>query len=444
MTITEILNEGLKRRYALVLPAAELDARVDTKLAQAQPDITLRGFRKGKVPMGLLKKQFGTGLLQEATQEAIKEAIQKHFEDSGVRSTGQPQVEMTNAEGWKAGDDVQAAFSYEALPDIPAVNLKSIALEKLVVAVDEAAIGDALGTLAQTMKEFTPRARAAAAELGNQVVLDFTGTIEGAPFEGGTAEDFPLELGSNRFIPGFEDQLLGATAGETRAIPITFPAHYPTKHLAGKEAVFSCKIKEVKEAVVPPIDEALAKKAGRESLADLKALLRTRIGAEYAAAARSVMKRHLLDQLDSMARFDLPPSMVEAEAQRVAQDLWRDENPNAEAPSPDAIKPTAEHTALAERRVRLGLLLSHLGAQAKIEVSEAEMAQLLRREAQKYPGEERQFMEWAQKTPAIRDQLAAPVFEDKVVDYIFELAQLSDKTATKDELQRAIDTLDKD
>ncbi len=441
MQVTETLNEGLKRGYAITVTAAELEGKVNEKLTEAQPDIEMKGFRKGKVPMALLKKQFGQRLLGEVMQESIDGAMQQHFEDSGDRPALQPQVKMTN-EDWKEGDDVNVEMTYEALPEIPEADLSKIKLERMVVKADDAAVDEALGNLAETAQDFKARKKGSKAKDGDQVVMDFLGKVDGEAFEGGSAEDYPLVLGSNSFIPGFEEQLVGSKAGEEKDVTVTFPEQYQAEHLAGKEAVFSCTIKEVKGPVAAEIDDELAKKFGADDLAALKSQIGERLESEYAGAARAVMKRALLDELDTAVKFDLPPSLVEAEAGQIAQQLWQEENPDAEE-RPE-IEPTDEHKTLAERRVRLGLLLAELGQKAEVEVSDAEMSQAIMNQARQYPGQERQFFEFVQQNAQMQQQIRAPLFEDKVVDHVFGLATVSEKEVSKDDLQKAVEALEEE
>ena len=443
MQVTETLNEGLKRGYNIVVPASELDAKVDEKLAEAAPEVEMRGFREGKVPVALLKKQFGDRLMGEAMQESIDGAMNKHFEDSGDKPAMQPKVEMTN-DDWKPGDDVEVAMSYEALPEIPEVDLSKIKLEKMVVEADDKAIDEALGNLAEGAQNFKDRRKGSKAKDGDQVVFDFTGSVDGEEFEGGSAEDYPLVLGSNSFIPGFEDQLVGAKAGEDVEVKVTFPAEYGAEHLAGKDAVFACSVKAVQEPVAAEIDDELAKKFGADDLEALKGQISERLGAEYADAARAVMKRSLLDELDKAVSFDLPPSLVEAEADQIAHQLWHDENPDVEGHDHDKIEPTEEHNKLAERRVRLGLLLAELGQKAEVEVTDAEMTQAVMNQARQYPGQERQFFEFVQQNPQMRQQIQAPLFEDKVIDHVFEQATVKDKKSTKAALEKAIEALEEE
>ncbi|NRP11636.1 Trigger factor [Aliiroseovarius sp. xm-m-379] len=441
MQVTETLNEGLKRGYKIVVPAADLDAKVNEKLAEAQPEVEMKGFRKGKVPMALLKKQFGQRLMGEAMQESIDGAMNKHFEESGDRPALQPDVKMTN-EDWKEGDDVEVEMTYEALPEIPEVDLKGIKLEKMVVKAGDADVEEALGNLAETAQDFKARKKGSKAKDGDQVVINFLGKVDGEAFEGGAGDDYPLVLGSNSFIPGFEDQLVGAKAGEEVEVKVTFPAEYGAEHLAGKDAVFECTVNEVKEPVAAEINDELAQKFGAEDLEALKAQIAERLEAEFGGAARAVMKRGLLDELDKLVEFDLPPSLLDAEAKQIAHQLWHEENPEVEGHDHPEVEPTDEHNKLAGRRVRLGLLLAELGQKNEIQVSDAEFTQAIMNQARQYPGQERQFFEFVQQNPQMRQQIQAPLFEDKVIDYIFELADVAEKEVSKDDLQKAVEALE--
>jgi trigger factor len=442
MQVTETLNEGLKRGYEITLSAAELDAKVVEKLVEAQPEIEVKGFRKGKVPMPILRKQFGQRVLGDAMQEAIDGAMQDHFEKTGDRPAMQPKVEMKDGETWKEGQDVVVSMAYEALPVIPSVELGGITLERLVVKAEDAAVTEALDNLAKSAKNFEDKAEGAAAENGDQVVIDFLGKVDGVAFEGGAGEGYPLELGSNSFIPGFEAQLVGAKVGDEVLVNVAFPAEYQAAHLAGKDATFECKVHAVKASVATEINDDLAKKFGAEDLAALKGQITTRLEAEFNGAARAVMKRALLDQLDALVKFDLPPSLVEAEANQIAHQLWHEENPEVHDHNHGSIEITDEHKTLAERRVRLGLLLAEMGRIEKIEVTDAEMTQAVLNQARQYPGQERAFFEFVQQNQQMQQQLRAPIFEDKVVDFIVAGAAVTDKEVTKEELQTAIEALD--
>ena len=444
MQVTETLNEGLKRGYSIKLTAAELDKKVNEKLQEAQPDVEMKGFRKGKVPLALLKRQFGQRILGEAMQETIDGAMSKHFEDSGDRPALQPNIEMQNGEKWKEGDDVEVSMTYEALPSIPDVDFSKIKLQKLVVKSDKAAVDVALDNLASSANDFKDRKKGSKAKDGDQVVIDFLGTVDGEAFEGGSSEDYPLVLGSNSFIPGFEEQLIGCKGGDDKNVKVTFPDDYGSKDLAGKNAEFACKVKNVKEPVPAKINDELATKFGAEDLKALKTQISERLESEYGGAARAVMKRQLLDALDKKVKFELPPSLVEAEAKQIAHQLFHDENPDIEGHDHEEVKPSKEHNKLAERRVRLGLLLAELGQKAEVEVSDAEMTQAIMAQSRQYPGQEKEFFEFIQKNQQMQQQLRAPIFEDKVVDHIFEQSAVTDKKVDKIELQKAVEALDED
>ncbi|EAQ11283.1 trigger factor protein [Maritimibacter alkaliphilus HTCC2654] len=441
MSVTETLNEGLKRGYKIVVPASDLDAKVNEKLAEAQPEVEMKGFRKGKVPMALLKKNFGQRLMGEAMQEAVDGAMNAHFEETGHRPAMQPEVKMTN-EDWKEGDDVEVEMTYEALPDIPDVDLSDIKLERLVVKASDDEVNDALKNLAENAQNFEDRKKGSKAKDGDQVVLDFVGKIDGEAFDGGSAEDFPLVLGSGQFIPGFEEQLVGVKAGEEKDVTVSFPEEYGAENLAGKEAVFSCTIKEVKEPKAAEIDDDLAQKYGAENLEALKTQVTERLEAEYAGAARQVMKRSLLDALDGKVSFDLPPSLVEAEAKQIAHQLWHEENPDVHGHDHPEIEVSDDAQKLAERRVRLGLVLADIGQKAEVQVTDAEFTQAVMNQARQYPGQERQFFDFVQQNPQMRQQIQAPLFEDKVVDHIAEKAEVTEKEVSKEELEKAVEELD--
>ncbi|MGR3481915.1 trigger factor [Salipiger marinus] len=443
MQVTETLNDGLKRTYAITVTAAELEEKVNAKLAEARPEIEMKGFRKGKVPMPLLKKQYGQRLLGETMQEAIDGAMSEHFEQTGDRPAMQPQVKMTN-EDWSEGDDVQVEMSYQKLPDVPEIDASAITLEKLVVKADESAVDEALAQLAENAQDFNDRAEDAAAVDGDQIVIDFLGKVDGEAFEGGAAEDYPRVLGSGSFIPGFEEQLLGLKAGDEKAVEVTFPEEYGAEHLAGKAAVFDVTVKAVKEPVAAAIDDELAKKFGAEDLDALKGQIRDRLEAEYTGAARQVLKRALLDALDGLVSFDLPPALVEAEAKQIAHQLWHEENPDVHDHNHDTIEPSEEHQKLAERRVRLGLLLADIGQKAEVEVTDQEMTQAVMAQARQYPGQERAFFDFVRQNTQMQQQLRAPIFEDKVIDHIVAGAVVTEKEITKDELQAAVEALDEE
>jgi trigger factor len=441
MAITETLNEGLKRGYTINVTAAELDATVNAKLTEAQPNIELKGFRKGKVPMAMLKKQHGPALLGEAMQETVDGEMNAHLEKSGDKPAGQPEMKMTN-ENWKDGDDVEVSVSYECLPIVPEVDFSKIKLSQMVVKAGEADIKEALDNLAETSQDFEDKKAGSKAKNGDQVVINFLGKVDGEAFDGGQADDYPLVLGSNSFIPGFEEQLVGSKAGDDVEVNVSFPGDYGAENLAGKDAIFLCKINAVKSAIKAEINDELAKKFGAEDLNDLRNKISERLEEEFKGASRIVMKRDLMDSLEKLVDFELPEGLVSTEAGQIAHQLWHEDNPDVEGHDHPEIETTDEHTKLAVRRVRLGLLLAEVGNIKEITVSDTEMQQAVIQQAQQYGSNAQQFFEYVQKNPQVQQQIRAPLFEEKVVDHIVSVAKMTDNEVSKEELQKAVEALE--
>ncbi|MEO0624827.1 MAG: trigger factor [Pseudomonadota bacterium] len=441
MQVTETKSEGLRREYSVVVSAQALEEKTTAKLETVRADFQMKGFRKGKAPLPLLKKMFGKSVLGEVVQETVEETVQTHLTEQGHRPAGQPEIKIAN-ENYEEGDDLTVEIGYDCLPDVPEVDFSTIQLERRVVEVEDDAVEDGLKRLAESATNFEDKGEDAVAEDGDQVVIDFLGKVDDTPFEGGEAEDYPLVLGSNSFIPGFEEQLVGCKVGEEKAVNVTFPEEYGASHLAGKDAVFDCTVKEVRGPQAAEIDDALAEKFGAEDLEALKGQLRERIGAEFAGASRQLVKRRLLDALDEMVSFELPPSLVAAEAQSIAQQLWQEENQGADPQQAPEIEPTDEHQELAQRRVRLGLLLAEIGSRESVEITEQELGQAIMAQARQYPGQEREFFEFVKQNRPAMEQIRAPLFEDKVVDAILEKASVTDVPVSKDALQAEIEALD--
>jgi trigger factor len=375
-------------------------------------------------------------------QDAIDGAMKSHFDASGDRPALQPEVKMVGGESWAEGQDVVVEMTYEALPPIPEFDAGKVVLQRLVVKAEASAVDEALANLAGSAQSFEDRKKGSKAKDGDQIVIDFAGSVDGEAFEGGSAEDYPLVLGSGSFIPGFEEQLTGAKVGDAVSVNVTFPEAYGARHLAGKAAVFACTVKAVKGPKPAEVDDELARKYGADSLDALKAQIAERLETEYLGASRAVMKRALLDQLDTLVKFDLPSSLVTAEANQIAHQLWHEDHPEEQGHNHGTVEPTDEHKSLAERRVRLGLLLAEMGRKAEITVTDAEMTQAVMSQARQYPGQERAFFEFVQKNPQMQQQLRAPIFEDKVVDHIVAGAKVTEKAATKEDLQKAVEALD--
>lgn len=443
MQIVETTNEGLKRGYTVKIAAKDIASRIEGEARKMAPTVRLPGFRPGKVPANLLKKMHGPQLHQEALNTSIREAMDKLVADNKLRPAMQPEVSL--GEGYEEGKDAELSVNLEILPQITAPSLDGLKLEKLVVPVTDAEVEEAVQRIASQQKNFVDAKKGKKAENGDQVVVDFVGKLDGEAFEGGSAENQPIELGSGRMIPGFEEGLLGVKAGDTKTITVTFPADYPAENLKGKETTFDFTVHAVKVAGEAKIDDEFAKNLGLQSLEQLQGLLRGQLEQETAGLTRTAMKRALLDQLAASSDFDVPPSMVEAEFKQIWQQLEQEAN-SEEDPAAALAEIEAEkedYRAIAVRRVRLGLLLSEIGQSNGVEVSQQEMSMLVSQAAQQYRPEDRQrFAEYVQSDPMVAAQLRAPLYEDKVVDFLFDKAEVTEREVTKDELQGAIEAED--
>ena len=439
MQVVETKSEGLARGFTLTLPAETLSEKIDARLEAARADVQMKGFRKGKAPLPLLKKMFGQSILGEVVQESVDGAVREHFEQTGDRPALQPDVKIAN-ETVDEGHDLTIELEYEKLPEVPEVDFSAVRLERPVAEVEEGAVEEALANLAESATDY--EAKEGAAEEGDQIVIDFVGKLDGEPFEGGAAEDFPLVIGSGQFIPGFEPQLVGLSAGEERQIEITFPEDYQAEHLAGKATAFDVTVKEVRAPKAAAIDDELAKRYGADDLEALKAQIRERLEEEYRGAGRQVVKRRLMDALDETVSFDLPPSLVDAEAKQIAHQMWHEAHPEVQGHDHEEIEPTEEHVKLAERRVRLGLLLAEIGNRNGIEVTDQEINQSILSRARQMGVPEKAFFDYVRQNQGALQQIRAPIFEEKVVDYVLELAEIEETKVTKDELQKMLEDED--
>jgi trigger factor len=440
MQIVETANEGLKRAYTVTIPAKDIASRIEGEVEKMAPQVRMPGFRPGKVPANLLKKMHGPALHQEALNTSIREAMDKLVAEQKLRPAMQPDVAL--GDGYEEGRDAEISVSLEVLPQIDAPSLDGLKLEKLVVPVSDDEVDEAVGRLAGQQKAFVDAEAGRAAEIGDQLTVDFVGKLDGVEFEGGSAQDQAIELGSGRLIPGFEEQLVGAKAGEERQITVTFPEDYPAENLKGKDATFDITVHAVKVAGETTIDDEFAKQLGLESLEQLKGLLRGQLEQETSNLTRTQMKRALLDQLAAGHNFDVPPSMVESEFQQIWEQLKHEasheEDPEAAIAELEAEK--EDYRGIAVRRVRLGLLLSEIGQTNGIDVTQQEMQMLVAQAAQQYRPEDRQrFYEYVQTEPMAAAQLRAPLYEDKVVDFLFDKAEVTARDVTRDELQAAIE-----
>jgi len=440
MQTVETLNEGLKRAFKITIPATDIDARVDGELKRVAPQIRMPGFRPGKVPANLVRKMHGPALQQEALNSAIQEGVQKLMQDEKLRPAMQPAVELK--EGGEPGKDAVVTVELETLPDVPEAKIDGLKLERLTVEADDAAVDESLDRMAQGQKSFDPAPAKYAAKTGDLVIMDYEGKVDGEPFEGGKGEGMSVELGTGRLIPGFEDQLVGAKANEQRTLNVTFPEDYNVDFLKGKAATFDVTINEVQQPREAKADDSFAKAMGLESIDQLRGLLKGQIEQELNGLTRTHMKRKLLDQLAAAHDFPVPPSMVEAEFSQIWQQLEHEASHEAdpEAARAEMEKEKGDYRAIAERRVRLGLLLSEIGQKNGVEVSQQEMNQLIMQAAQQYkPADREKFVQYVRAEPMAAAQLRAPLFEDKVVDFLFAKADISDRTVTREELEHEIE-----
>jgi trigger factor len=444
MQTVETLNEGLKRAFTLTITAKDIDAKVDVELKRLAPQMKMPGFRPGKVPANLIRKMHGPALTQDALNAAIQESVQTLVAEKQLRPAMQPSVELED--GYDLGKDAVVKVEMEVLPQVPAPAIDGIKLERLTVPVADDAVTEQLQKFADQQKKWDDAADDYVAKMGDLVTVDFVGkTADGVAFDGGTGTDMGVELGSGRLIPGFEDQLVGVKTGDDKVLNVTFPEEYQEKSLAGQPATFDITVKSVKTAGESKIDEDLAKSLGLESLEQLTGLLKGQIEQEHNGLTRTHMKRKLLDQLAEGHDFEVPPSMVEAEFNQIWSQLQHEATHEAdpEAAMAEMEGERDDYRKIAERRVRLGLLLSEIGQANGVEVSNQEMQRLLAQAAQQYPAEQRQqFMQYVQQEPMAAAQLRAPLYEDKVVDFLFEKAEITDREATREELEAAIESED--
>jgi trigger factor len=440
MQIVETTNEGLKRAYSLTITAKDIESRVDREVKKIAPQVRMPGFRPGKVPANLVKKMHGEALHADALNNTIRESVDGLISEKKLRPALQPKIDLGT--GYEPGKDAQLTVELEVLPEIEAPSIEGLKLQRLVVPVTDAQVDEAVANLAQRQKSYKDAPKAKKAANGDQLVIDFTGKLDGVEFEGGKADDALLALGSGQFIPGFEEQLVGVKTGDSKTITVTFPADYPAENLKGKDATFDIAVKQIKVESETKPDEDFAKSLGLESLDKLRELLRAQLEQETAGLTRTQMKRGLLDVLARDHDFAVPPTMVEAEFQQIWEQLNREAQNEAD-PAAALREIEAEkddYRKIAERRVRLGLLLSEIGQANGVEVSRQEMEMLIRQAAQQYREEDRQrFIDYVVNDAVAQAQLRAPLYEDKVVDFLFDKAEVTTREVTREELEAAIE-----
>jgi len=442
MEITETLSDGLKREFQIQVPAADLEARLTERLGELKDRVQLRGFRPGKVPMAHLRKIYGKAVMAETIEALIRELNAKVVTDHGLKLAMEPKVTIPNEEtevekviGGQS--DLAYTLAVEVLPKIELADFKGIKLERPVAEVTDVQVSEALDRIAEQNRPFTARGEGGKVEKGDRVVIDFTGTLEGVPFEGGTGGDVGVNVGSGTFIPGFEDQLIGMAAGETRQVKVTFPSNYMNAQLAGKDAEFNVTAKTVEAPAEVTVDDAFAKQLGLESLDKLKEAVKARVQQEHAGLSRQRVKRQLLDKLDEMHKFALPPTLAEEEFKNVWNAVDSDlkaQGRSFEDEGTTEEKAREEYRGIAERRVRLGLVLAEIGERNKIAVTDEEITRAIVERARQMPGREQEVWEFYQKNPGALASIRAPIFEEKVVDFLLELATVSEKQVSREEL----------
>ena len=440
MQVTETSAAGLKREFRVVVPATDLEARVNERLDDLKGRVQLRGFRPGKVPVAHLRRLYGKAAMAEVIEAAVREANSKIVTDHGFKLAIEPKVVLPSEEGAVEGviagkSDLAYTVEIEILPPITLADFKTIKLTRLTAEVTDAEIDQTLQRIAEQNRPFI--AKSEGAEKGDRVVLSFQGTIDGQPFEGGAGEDVPLVLGSGQFIPGFEDHLMGVKAGESRTFDIKFPDDYPAKAMAGKDATFAVTAKAVEAPGAVTIDDDFAKTLGLESLAKLRDAIKDRTQREHAAASRQKLKRALLDQLDERHKFEPPPSLVEQEFNNVWSSIEKDLKDQGRTFADEGTteeKARAEYRAIAERRVRLGLVIAEIGERNNIKVTEEQLNAAVVEQMRQLPGREQEVWDYYRKNPGALAALRAPLFEDKVVDFLIELAEVTEKPVSRDEL----------
>jgi len=439
MEVTETNAEGLSRTFKVVVPASELVAKLDSRIAEIRPQMNLKGFRPGKVPAAHVKKMFGKSIMSELIEGLVTETNQKALEDADVRPASQPAVDMDGdmevvLEG-KA--DLAYTLNVDVMPEFEPTDVKVLEIERPVTPVADKDVDEALQKLADQNQQYKPRGKTAKAKDGDAVVIDFVGKIDGEPFDGGAAEEQTVVIGAGRFIPGFEEQLIGVKTDDETELNVTFPEDYQAENLKGKDAVFEVKVREVRMPKKAEIDEDFAKNFGLESLEQLREMMTAQIQNDHDTASRQKAKRALLDVLDEKHSFDLPPKMVEQEFQQIWAQLQQEKeagNLDEEDAGKSDEELEKEYRAISERRVRLGLVLAEIGRIAEVQITDQEVQQAVIAEARKFPGQEREVVEFFQKNPGALAQVRAPIYEEKVVDHILEIAKVTDKEVSKEDL----------
>jgi len=444
MQVTETLSEGLKREFKVVVPAAELDAKVNVRLDELKDRVRINGFRPGKVPVAHLRRVYGRSAMAEVIEATVRDTNNQIVSERGFKLAADPKVtlptEQAAVEKLISGEsDLDYTVAVEIVPPIELTNFKTIKLTKLTSDVTDAEVDEAVARITEQNKPYSQIPEGGKAAKHDRVVISFAGTIDGQPFEGGSGDDSVVLIGSNTFIPGFEDQLIGIAAGETRTLKVTFPAHYPKAELAGKNAEFVVTAKSIETPGTVTVDDAFAKSLGLESLAKLRDAIKERVAAEHAGMSRQKIKRALLDELDIRHKFEPPPSLVEDEFDRVwksVQSEMENEKKTFADEGTTEDKAKAEYRAIAVRRVRLGLVLAEIGEKNTINVTDDELNRAVMEQARRFAGQEQRVWDYYRQNPQAVAALRAPIYEEKVVDFLLELAEVTEKKVSREELYK--------
>ncbi len=434
MQVTEVSAEGLAREFKVVFAAGEIEERVKSRLTRLGQTVRVPGFRPGKAPLSLLRKQYGRSIMGEVLEEAVDEGSREAISTNNLRPALQPKIEVT---AFDEGKDLEFDLKLEVLPEIPEVDPASLELERQVAEVADDKVEETVKRLAEARRRFETPAEPRPSQEGDEVTVSFKGTIDGEPFEGGTGDDLPVVLGSGMMVPGFESQLEGVSEGDSREVTVTFPDTFPREELRGKTATFATEVKAVKAPLPVEIDDELAKQVGLDDLAALRKAMRERLEEEYRSAGRTKLKRQLLDSLAEGYPFPVPQGMVDLEFEGIWRQLTQEMERTGqtfESEGETEEQARAEYRRIAERRVRLGLILSDIGNRNDIKVEPQELQQAMLREARRFPGQERQVLEFFRNNQGALEQLRAPIFEDKVCEYIFQLAKVTEQPVTPEAL----------
>ena len=439
MDFMEIEKKKLMRSYEFTIENSLVEKKVDEKLENERLNFQMKGFRKGRTPLSIMKKMFGKSSKSQIIQQLVDDSIKKHLDEKGHKPASQPKIDLKKGE-FEKNTDLTFSFSYEILPTIPKIDFNEISITNYKIKVDNNAVNKALEELSKSSCTYEPKKKNEKSKISDQVIIDFKGTINNEEFNGGSANDYPLVIGSNSFIPGFEEQLIDCKINDNKEVKVTFPSNYTNKDFAGKEAIFSCKIKKINQPIPAKIDNALAAKYSAKNLTELKSNIKERLVNEYDSFSKSLMKKELMDAIEKKVKFDLPKSLVDSELLQIVQQTpGVDELKTVKKNSNINKKPSKEQKNLANRRVTLGLFFAEEGNRNGISVSEKEYQDAVYKEAMNYPGKEQDFIKFLNNNPNIKEQISAPIFENKVFEHLVKLINKSEKNISFEQFKKKFD-----